>query len=367
MKKHFIPIFIPILIFVYFCKVLFADRYDEANIYYLDAYNLYRMGKVDQSMELLKKVIEIDPDHAEAHFGMGSIYFRQNMYDDAVREFTRVTRIKPEYAQAYERLWLAYKKLGINDKAEESLQNYRKIIAERMQSMAGEAPQIVKPVTPPPQQEKSSVAESQTSETRAGTSQPSEKESSGKTVPETKLAESRPSETEEEKKNEEAEEKKNIISVVKPVITQLKESAERSDKEAKTSISETIQPGTASAKLPKQSSKIPSNTYPVKESKDTQVNVNKYNTEYQNTFKPFKMIGSILFKNPFRKSIDKQEKSFKDKFLKCVVYYIMTVQVWLCVVTSLFVYSRKKFHKRQISREEFQSNQKDNKQDLYSC
>ena len=40
---------------------------------------------------------------------MGSIYFRQNMFDDAVKEFTKVTKIKPEYVEAYQRLWLAYK------------------------------------------------------------------------------------------------------------------------------------------------------------------------------------------------------------------------------------------------------------------
>ncbi|MFN3532175.1 MAG: tetratricopeptide repeat protein, partial [Candidatus Brocadia sp.] len=134
-----------------------------------DAYNLYRMGKMDQSLELLKKVIAIDPEHAEAHFGMGSIYFRQNMFDDAVREFTEVTRIKPEYALAYERLWLAYKKLGMNDKAEESLQAYRKIMLERMEALSGRPPQVVKPVTPPTEEKK---AELRTPQTRVETSQP---------------------------------------------------------------------------------------------------------------------------------------------------------------------------------------------------
>lgn len=66
----------------------------------MDAYNLYKLGKLDQSLEMLRKVIELNPDHAEAHFGMGSIYFRQNMFDDAVKEFTKVTRIKPEYVEA---------------------------------------------------------------------------------------------------------------------------------------------------------------------------------------------------------------------------------------------------------------------------
>lgn len=353
MKKYFIPILI--LFLVFFCKALFADRYDQANEYYLEAYNLYKIGKVDESMELLKKVIELDPDHAEAHFGMGSIHFRQNRYDDAAREFTRVTHIKPEYAQAYERLWLAYKKLGMNDKAEESLQNYRKIISERMQAMTGESPRIVRPVTPPPQQEKSGMTGSQPPGTRGETPQPSVKESSGKTTPETKLAEARSPETEEE-------EKENSISSVKPVSPQVKESAEPSEKGAKTSILATGPPGTEEPVKPvkpsRQSSTIPLNPSPDKKYKDSQATVTQSNAKYQTVFKPFKMIGAILFKNPLRKNADKYAESFKDKLLKWFIYYIATVQVWLCVVTSLFIYFRKIIHKKRLSQEEFQSIQK---------
>ena len=126
MKKHLIA-FLPILIIIsmFNVQVLFGDRDDDANKYYLDAYNMYKLGKLDQSLEMLRKVTETNPDHAEAHFGMGSIYFRQNMFDDAVKEFTKVTKIKPEYVEAYQRLWLAYKKLGMNDRAEEELLKYK--------------------------------------------------------------------------------------------------------------------------------------------------------------------------------------------------------------------------------------------------
>ncbi len=359
MKIYILPV--SILLCIFFSKALFADRYDDANKCYLEAYNLYRYGKMDQSLELLKKVIEIDPDHAEAYFGMGSIYFRQNMYNDAVREFTMVTRIKPEYPQAYERLWLAYKKLGRNNEADEALQKYKKIMAERMQTLSGKPPQVVKPVSPLVQEKKT---ESKLPETTVETSQSSEIKSSGKTTPEKKLAESRPSETEEEEENNEVEEKENILSVVKPVTPQLKESVERSDKESKTSILETSPPGTKPTESSEQSSKVPSNSNPDKEYKYPQINVNKHSANYQNVFKPFKKIGSILFQNPFRKSSTNTDKSFTDKLLKWFICYIMTVQIWLCVVTSLFIYFRNRNHKKQISQEEFQSNRKGEKKDL---
>lgn len=326
---------------MYLSKALFAERYDDANKYYLEAYNLYRFGKMEQSMELLKKVVEIDPDHAEAHFGLGSIYFRQNMYDDAVREFTRVTRIKPEYAQVYERLWLSYKKLGMNDKADEALQNYKKIMVERMQALSVEPPQVVKPATPPSQEK---MVESKLPETKVETSQPSEMKSSGTTIPETKLAESSPSESEEEEEKEEVEEKEDILSVVKPVIPQRTESMERSDNGQRKPILETGPPKTKPVDPTIQSTEIESTT--------------KLNTEYKspltrtkqhNLFRSFKNKSATFFDSPFSKIAEILNKSYIGKLLKGFIYYIMTVQIWLCVVTSLFIYFRKINHKRQIS------------------
>src|SRR3990167_997746 len=192
-KKYREEFFIFSLVSMLHMPILFADRDDEANKLYLDAYNLYKLGKIDQALEILKKVIEITPDHAEAHFGMGSIYFRQNMFDDAVKEFTRVTKIKPEYVEAYQRLWLAYKKLGMNDKAEEELLKYKKLIEERMQTMGGGSPQVAKPVSPPPKREER-PADIKPAETKVEPYLPPETRPPKTTVPETKVAETRPSE-----------------------------------------------------------------------------------------------------------------------------------------------------------------------------
>src|SRR3989339_914232 len=195
MKKYLVVFIIFSLVSMLHMQVLFADRDDEANKSYLDAYNLYKLGKMDQSLEMLKKVVEVSPDHAEAHFGMGSIYFRQNMFDDAVKEFTKVTKIKPEYVEAYQRLWLEYKKLGMNDRGEEELLKYKKLIEERMQSMGGGSPQVAKPVSPPPEKEER-VEESKPPETKVESYRPPETRPPETTVPETRVAESRPSEVE---------------------------------------------------------------------------------------------------------------------------------------------------------------------------
>ena len=144
---------------------------------------------------------------------MGSIYFRQNMFDDAVKEFTKVTKIKPEYVEAYQRLWLAYKKLGMNDRAEEELLKYKKLIEERMQTMGGGSPQVAKPVSPPPQREER-VAETKPPETKVEPYRPPKTRPPETTVPETKVTETRPSEVETGL---------GKSTVVKPVIPPMQE------------------------------------------------------------------------------------------------------------------------------------------------
>ncbi|MCF6155334.1 MAG: tetratricopeptide repeat protein [Candidatus Brocadia sp.] len=330
MKKSVILLPIIILTSILHIQTLFAQRDDEANKCYLDAYNLYKLGKLDQSLEMLKKVIEINPDHAEAHFGMGSIYFRQNMFDDAVKEFTKVTRIKPEYVEAYQRLWLAYKKLGMNDKAEEELQKYKKLIEERMQGMVGGSPQVVKPAAPPPrrevQEEKPKPEETQpTTETR-----PPET-----TVPDTRVAESGSPEKETEKErpvvvkpvSPPAEETKPVAgarsSVAEPEATAVLETTKQIEKRY-----------TESPPQPPTEEKRPTET----EYKSPYIKVDKKDPAYKHLFKPFKKVGSTLFKNPFKKRAEELEKTYVGKLVKGFLYYIMTIQIWLCIVAFLGIY-----------------------------
>lgn len=334
MKKYLI-VFFPILIItsIINMQALFADKDEEANKCYLDAYNLYKLGKLDQSMEMLKKVVTISPDHAEAHFGMGSIYFRQNMFDDAVKEFTKVTRIKPEYVEAYQRLWLAYKKLGMNDKAEEELQKYKKLIEERMQTLGGGTPQVAKPVTPPSQreEEKPKPEESKPPEPKVVSPQPAETRPPVTTVPETRVTESRPSEIE--------------TKVEKPIVTKPvtppQEEARPPAVESKPPVVKAKPVETRPVETPKPPSERKSATSLDSEYKSPYIKVDKKDPAYTNLFKPFQKMGS-LFQSPLKKkSTAKFKKSHLGKFIKGFIYYIVVVQIWLCIVASLCIYFRK--------------------------
>lgn len=319
-------------------RPLLADRDDEANRWYLDAYNLYKLGKLDQSLEMLKKVTEINPDHAEAHFGMGSIYFRQNMFDDAVKEFTKVTKIKPEYVEAYQRLWLAYKKLGMNDKAEEELQKYKKLIEERMQNMAGGPSQVVKPVTPPKKEEPEERAEpekTESPETRAEASHAAETKPPDTSARDTRVPESGVQE--------------KVVEKERPAVEKQDASSEESRPLAseKPSLPETKPLGglEATKRFQKQYAEPPKPSYEKKnepesepEYKSPYIKVDKKNPVFKNLFKSFRQAGSTLFKNPLKKSAERWKGTYFGKLMKSILYYVVGVQIWLCIVTILGMY-----------------------------
>ncbi len=160
-------------------------------------------------------------------------------------------------------------------------------------TMSVEPPQVVKPVTPPPQEKK-----------------------------------------EEEK--EEVEDKKDILSVVKPVIPQRKDSMARSDNGQRKPILETGPPRTKPVGPTINSIKIESNT---------RLNT-EYKTKQHNLFKSFKNKSSLFYNSLFSKITEFLNKTYIGRFLKGFIYYIITVQIWLCVVASLFIYFRKTYHKR---------------------
>ncbi len=327
MKKYLVVFIIFSLVSMLHIQVLFADRDDEANKCYLDAYNLYKLGKMDQSLEMLKKVVEVSPDHAEAHFGMGSIYFRQNMFDDAVKEFTKVTKIKPEYVEAYQRLWLAYKKLGMNDRAEEELLKYKKLIEERMQSMGGGSPQVAKPVAPPPQREER-VEASKPEETKVEPYRPPETRPPETTVPETRVAESRPPDVETQTERS---------PVVKPVVPPQEEYRPPVVAPVSPVIVRPVEPRQVEPPQPPQEMKSATK---LEEYRSPYIKVDKKDPAYKNLFKPFKKMGSTLFQSPQKKSVTvtKLQKTYFGKLIKGFLYYIIIVQIWLGIVASFCIY-----------------------------
>ena len=70
-------------------------------VHFVLADALFDKGEVGQAIKHFKKAIEIQPDLAEAHNGLGFVYAKQGKTDAAIAEFSKALKIKPNLASAH--------------------------------------------------------------------------------------------------------------------------------------------------------------------------------------------------------------------------------------------------------------------------
>ena len=58
------------------------------------------------------------PDHIDAHYNLGSTYYKLGRYQEVIASSKEAIRIKPDFGNAYLNLGLAHKKTGRYDDAQ---------------------------------------------------------------------------------------------------------------------------------------------------------------------------------------------------------------------------------------------------------
>lgn len=82
---------------------------------------LFRQGKHAESIPLFDRVLQADPDRADAHDAIATAYFVVKQYDKAVEHFTRVTQLQPKDAKAYINLGAVFNRMEQFQKAADIL------------------------------------------------------------------------------------------------------------------------------------------------------------------------------------------------------------------------------------------------------
>ena len=75
-----------------------------------------------RAQELLEKACKLDPNNAETHYQLGTLYDSNRRHGEAVAEFVKVTELRPHDARAYDYLALNLEPLGEIRKAEAAYQ-----------------------------------------------------------------------------------------------------------------------------------------------------------------------------------------------------------------------------------------------------
>ena len=93
---------------------------DDAEAHFGLGFAYGESGKYQEAIESYKQAIRINPDLAGAHFGLGFAYGESGKYKEAIESYKQAIRINPDLADAHYNLGLAYKKSGMYKEAIES-------------------------------------------------------------------------------------------------------------------------------------------------------------------------------------------------------------------------------------------------------
>lgn len=80
---------------------------------------LFSDGYDEEAIRLIRKAVEAQPDLVEAYEALGVILSRHDRYDEAIQLMEKVLNLNPEHVLAHTNLSVYYMKLGDKEKAEE--------------------------------------------------------------------------------------------------------------------------------------------------------------------------------------------------------------------------------------------------------
>ena len=87
-----------------------------------------KKGLLDNEILQYRKVLDLNPNSAEAHFNLGIAYGEKKMIDKQVSEYRKAIAINPKYAKAYKNLESVYREKGMKEDADRELSNYNNLV-----------------------------------------------------------------------------------------------------------------------------------------------------------------------------------------------------------------------------------------------
>ncbi len=110
---------------VIFGKAEPLDLAESAKIFYLKGVLAWDKRNFDAAEHFYKKTLEKDPNHVDAHLGMGMLYYERNLYDLQLKHFKEATRLDPNNLFAHWYLATAYEDKALFDHA---IKEYKEVL-----------------------------------------------------------------------------------------------------------------------------------------------------------------------------------------------------------------------------------------------
>jgi tetratricopeptide (TPR) repeat protein len=89
------------------------DKKEEAKKHFKVGIQYAEEKQMDQALPELKRAVELDPNYADARFGLGEVYHALKAYSLAVKEFEEVMRLDPNFPKVHTALANLYYERGL--------------------------------------------------------------------------------------------------------------------------------------------------------------------------------------------------------------------------------------------------------------
>lgn len=90
-----------------------------------EATRAYNNGNRQLALQKFRQATEADPQNADVHFNLGTLYFEQGNFEQARNQYRRVVEINPRDATAHYYLGLTYERLG---NAQQARNQYQRVL-----------------------------------------------------------------------------------------------------------------------------------------------------------------------------------------------------------------------------------------------
>ena len=114
------------------CQKVLENNPNVAEAYKLWGNSLQQLGQEQQAIELYNKALTINPDFAEVYANMGSIYARSQNWEQALTYYIKAVNLNPNLAGVYRNLAKVYRELGHEDQAIEASYQAALLAPERI-------------------------------------------------------------------------------------------------------------------------------------------------------------------------------------------------------------------------------------------
>ncbi len=90
----------------------------------------YERGDYDKALKFYNDVIKLEPNLAEAYYGIGLTYYQKRDIEKAIENFRKARELKPELVEAYYQEALIWHLMG-RDKLQDAVPLYQKALELR--------------------------------------------------------------------------------------------------------------------------------------------------------------------------------------------------------------------------------------------